>query len=291
METFLIVGMAGSGKSTFSQRLYTWLSEGDNLLIDKNSCLNSNITSINLDPAAIKVNMPLNVDIREYFDYENVMETYNIGPNGAVTTIINFFLLNWDVSIKGRYAIIDTPGQIEAFVWSSAGKALVDKLLHNDLETHSEDEMAENKKVKCPSDEKDKTKQMVHKNNVILLYLIDSMECKKPTVFMCNMLYALILRLRFNIPILVVFNKIDIAPMPATWIEDYESFIKDVNCDDMCGSLLSSMALYFEEYYNSFDYVGVSAISGAGKTAFFDVLNKLINNSKMSLLSISKNNV
>lgn len=280
-KTFLIVGMAGTGKSTFSQSLYTWISSQYPPIIDFKSCLNSNITSINLDPATLKVKMPLDLDIREYFDYENVMETYNIGPNGAVTTIINLFLMRWDVKITSNFVIIDTPGQIEAFVWSNAGKVLVDKLVYcrSGVSDKIGDNSVKNDLMSGESIESSKSKNAkagVNPNSVILLYLIDSQECKKPSVFMCNMIYALILKLRFNIPILIVFNKVDLSPMPVEWISNYEKFMNDVNDDSMCNSLLSSMALYFEEYYRSFDYIGVSSITGEGRDEFFERIEKMM---------------
>ncbi|ELQ75007.1 GTPase XAB1, interacts with DNA repair protein XPA [Trachipleistophora hominis] len=280
-KTFLIVGMAGTGKSTFSQALYTWISAKYPPIIDPQSCLNTNITAINLDPATLKVKMPLDLDIREYFDYENVMQTYNIGPNGAVTTIINLFLMRWDVKITGDFVIIDTPGQIEAFVWSNAGKVLVEKLEH--CRSGISDERGDNSVSDTPAndgnDRLGSGTAGTNPNSVILLYLVDSMECRKPSVFMCNMVYALILRLRFNIPILIVFNKVDLSPVPVEWLTDYEKFMDDVNDDTMCNSLLGSMALYFEEYYRSFNYVGVSSVTGAGRDAFFERIERIVDES------------
>lgn len=322
-KTFLIVGMAGTGKSTFSHRLYNWLGTRSLLSINATSCLNNNITSINLDPATLKVKMPLDLDIREYFDYENVMETYNLGPNGAVTTIINLFLMRWSVDKLSEFVIIDTPGQIEAFVWSNAGKVLVEKLMcyrwkesqeknikkeevsakkseseinkgaaenvdnvksktenfENNKNEDVGDSVSKNESLKeneSKNEEKNKGESKIYLNNkVILLYLIDSSECQKPSVFMCNMIYALILKLRFNVPILLVFNKIDISPLPVNWLNDYEKFMNDVNDDNMSNSLLGSMALYFEEYYRELDFVGVSAITGEGREAFFECVDKI----------------
>lgn len=260
--SFLMIGMAGTGKSTFSQRLNIWLSSIRELQIDKETSLNSNITLINLDPAIIKTKLPLDVDIREIIDYENVMRTYKIGPNGAVTTTLNLFLMQWNPEINGEFAIIDTPGQIEAFVWSNSGKVLIEKLLHDSSSTNNDE--------RCQ-----------HSNNVVLLYLLDSAECKKPSVFMCNMIYALIIKMRFNIPILLVFNKIDLSPVPIEWLQDYEKFMNDLDDESMSNSLLKSMALHFEEYYKEFDYVGVSSTTGEGKEVFFECIEKKLD-SKVS---------
>ncbi|KRH91735.1 GTPase XAB1, interacts with DNA repair protein XPA, partial [Pseudoloma neurophilia] len=127
--TFLNIGMAGTGKSTFSARLNLWLSAKNKIEINQDTGLNKNVTLINLDPAILKTKMPLDIDIREYFDIEQVMKDYNLGPNGSVTTILNLFMLQWNGKIDGKYCVIDTPGQIEAFVWSNSGKVLVQKMI------------------------------------------------------------------------------------------------------------------------------------------------------------------
>lgn len=237
--------MAGTGKSTFTARLNNWVSSFEQLNINQKTGMNSDLTLVNLDPAVIKTKTPLDVDIREFHDIENIMKTYNLGPNGAVTTTLNLFLMQWDANIESKYTIIDTPGQIEAFVWSNGGKVLVEKFTKRN-------------------------------NKLFILYLLDSEECARSSVFMCNMMYALMIKMRFNVPVILVFNKVDLAPVPIEWIENFEKFMEDVEEDEtMNGPILRGMALHFEEYYKNFDYVGVSAFTGTGKKEFFDCIEKV----------------
>lgn len=264
--TFLIIGMAGTGKSTFSARLNIWLSSLKELNLDKQTGLNSDITLVNLDPAVLKAKTPLDIDIRESFDIENVMKTYNLGPNGAVTTTLNLFLMQWDAKIHNRYGIIDTPGQIEAFVWSNGGKVLVNKLLNQPYQ----------EEIDLKTKDINEQKKHIEKNNLVILYLLDSEECSNPSVFMCNMVYSLMIKMRFKVPVVLVFNKIDLAPVPIEWIQNFEKFMEDIDDEDsMHNSLLKSMALHFEEYYKNFDFVGVSAHTGAGKEDFFKCLENM----------------
>jgi len=67
----IVLGMAGSGKTTFVKKLAQF----------KRETLNPYI--INLDPACKEVPYPVNVDVRDTINYKQVMKQYNLGPNGG----------------------------------------------------------------------------------------------------------------------------------------------------------------------------------------------------------------
>jgi GTPase SAR1 family protein len=76
----LVLGMAGSGKTTFIQRI--------------NAYLHSEQTPpyvVNLDPAVHELPYPCNVDIRDTVNYKQVMKQYSLGPNCAIVTSLNLF--------------------------------------------------------------------------------------------------------------------------------------------------------------------------------------------------------
>ena len=146
----LVIGMAGSGKSSLMQRI--------NLeMIEKNK----RAYYINLDPATTSANdLPFaaNVDIRDTVQYKEVMKQYGLGPNGAILTSLNLFATRFDqvinliekrveqnveesvsssssssehkTSVSREndkpldYVFIDTPGQIEVFTWSAGGQII-----------------------------------------------------------------------------------------------------------------------------------------------------------------------
>merc|ERR1719227_32296 len=69
----IILGMAGSGKTTFVQRLTSHLySRGSPPYV------------LNLDPACREVPYPANIDIRDTVNYKQVMKQYQLGPNGGI---------------------------------------------------------------------------------------------------------------------------------------------------------------------------------------------------------------
>ncbi|KAG7192614.1 GPN-loop GTPase 1 [Scheffersomyces spartinae] len=250
--TVLCIGMAGSGKTTFMQRL--------------NATLHSKKEPpyvINLDPAVIKVPFGANIDIRDSIKYKKVMEQYNLGPNGAIVTSLNLFSTKIDQvlklvenkSDKFNHVIVDTPGQIECFIWSASG-AIITEAFASTFPT-------------------------------VIAYVVDTPRNTSPTTFMSNMLYACSILYKTKLPMIIVFNKTDVkkADFAVEWMKDFEAFQtalrldQELNGEDgtssgYMSSLVNSMSLMLEEFYSQLDVVGVSAYTGDG----FDDFLKAVDN-------------
>lgn len=234
-RTFIVLGMAGSGKTTFCHRLYGWLSKE---IVLKNG-LNSLITSINLDPAVQNPKMPLTIDIRDTVDYREVMEKYGLGPNGCINICMDLFLLNFVKPENTKYTIVDTPGQIEAFTWSSPGDVIMSIL-----------------------------------ENICVLYVVDLSICRNKHAFVSNMLFAASIKAKFRRPLLVVFNKSDLDRVDEVkeWIRDFE-VLKESLAEDT--SMLGSVVLYFEEFYNNLDFVFISCSTGENRDELLQAIDRL----------------
>lgn len=83
--TMIVLGMAGSGKTTFVQRLTAFLH-----------ARKKPPYVINLDPAVHSVPFPANIDIRDTVKYKEVMKQYGLGPNGGIMTALNLFATKFD---------------------------------------------------------------------------------------------------------------------------------------------------------------------------------------------------
>ena len=81
----IILGMAGSGKSSLTTKLVSYLF-GKKLPP----------YVVNCDPACLRTDYLCNVDIRDSIQYKKVMEKYKLGPNGAIITSLNLFVTNFD---------------------------------------------------------------------------------------------------------------------------------------------------------------------------------------------------
>lgn len=266
-EQLFLTHATGSGKTTFMQRINAHLHGKDEPPY-----------VINLDPAVLNVPFDANIDIRDSVNYEEVMKQYNLGPNGGILTSLNLFATKVDqiVNLLEKRAkpdpekpdrkpidriIVDTPGQIEAFVWSASGTILLESLASS-----------------FPT---------------VIAYVIDTPRTASTSTFMSNMLYACSILYKTKLPMILVFNKTDVkdASFAKEWMTDFEAFQDALRQDEesdslggveggghggsgYMGSLLNSMSLMLEEFYSHLSMVGVSSRMGTGVDEFFEAVEE-----------------
>ena len=235
---------------------------------------------INLDPAVRNVPFESNIDIRDSLNYKEVMREYNLGPNGGIVTSLNIFATKIDQIInilEKRTApkpenpkakpikniVVDTPGQIEVFMWSASGSILLESLASS-----------------FPT---------------VVAYIIDTPRTSSTSTFMSNMLYACSILYKTKLPMILVFNKTDVkdADFAKEWMTDFEAFQAALKQEEdsgsfggveggggfgggsgYMGSLLNSMSLMFEEFYRHLSVVGVSSMTGKGVDDFFNAVEE-----------------
>ncbi|XP_072436268.1 GPN-loop GTPase 1 isoform X2 [Chiloscyllium punctatum] len=232
----IVLGMAGSGKTTFVQRLTSHLhSKGTPPYL------------INLDPAVHEIPFPANIDIRDTVNYKEVMKQYGLGPNGGIVTALNLFATRFDQVMKFiekrqqdcRFVLIDTPGQIEVFTWSASGTII--------------------------------TEALASTFSTVVVYVMDTSRSTNPVTFMSNMLYACSILYKTRLPFIVIMNKIDIVDhsFAVEWMKDFETFQDALNQETTFASNLTrSMSLVLDEFYSQLRVVGVSAVDGTGMDGF-----------------------
>lgn len=174
MPYFIVVlGTAGSGKTSLSSVLHTYLTSHqlDSILV-------------NLDPAVEELPYEPDVDVREYVDARELMKKTGLGPNGALIASIDMLLMNiedikeeiW--SYKTNYIIIDTPGQMEIFAFRQTGP-LVLRAIIGDAKS-------------------------------VGLFLIDSTYATQPSNLLSALLLASSTYVRLKIPLINTLTKIDL---------------------------------------------------------------------------------
>jgi GTPase SAR1 family protein len=286
--------MAGSGKTTFMQRVISHLYTHPDPTSPQPSVSKTPSAPpyiLNLDPAVHHVPFTPNIDIRDSVNYKEVMKQFNLGPNGGILTSLNLFSTKIDqvigllekrtappapepqpeqstvefmtgqgkASVKPqpqqvKHILVDTPGQIEVFVWSASGEILLSSLAST-----------------FPT---------------VIAYIIDTPRTTSTSTFMSNMLYACSILYKTKLPMILVFNKTDAqdAEFAKEWMTDFEAFQDALRKEEeggsfggegfgggsgYMGSLLNSMSLVLEEFYKHLSVVGVSAMTGDGMDSFF----------------------
>nr|CAD2178868.1 unnamed protein product [Meloidogyne enterolobii] len=239
----VVLGMAGSGKTTFVQRL--------------TSHLHSKRTFpylINLDPAAGTVPFPANIDIRDTVDYKGVMKEYGLGPNGAILTCLNLLCTKFDqiLSLLEKRdssipsIILDTPGQIEVFTWSVSGSII--------------------------------TGSLADKYPTIIAYVVDSARSTNPRTFMSNMLYACSILYRTKLPFFLVLNKSDVVnpEFAVEWMGDFEKFSDSLDDSESCyaNDLTRSLSLVSDSFYQNLNWAAVSSQNGQGFDKVLEIIEK-----------------
>lgn len=120
------IGTAGSGKSTLTYNFQQWMNLRE-----------LDAITVNLDPGAENLPYEPDVDIRDWISLKEIMDTYGLGPNGAQIACADMLALNTDDikksidAFKSDYILMDTPGQLELFVFREAGKYII-KFLNPD---------------------------------------------------------------------------------------------------------------------------------------------------------------
>lgn len=174
MPIVFIIGTAGSGKSLFTAAFSEWLKMSK-----------QDVAIVNLDPGALKLPYSPDVDIRNYVDVGNLMEKYELGPNGAVILAADLIAdeienVTRDVdSTNADLVLVDTPGQMEVFAFRASGPYIVNELT---------------------------------KEPKALVYLFDSVFSNNPLNYVSNMFLSAAVYNRFFQPQVHILSKTDLLP-------------------------------------------------------------------------------
>ncbi|KAK9814787.1 hypothetical protein WJX72_011474 [[Myrmecia] bisecta] len=119
----LVIGPAGSGKSTFCDQF-------------RQHCeaIGRSVHIVNLDPAAEQFRYPVSIDVRDLITLDDVMEELKLGPNGGLLYCMEYLEENLDdwlgEELEGYgdddYLLFDCPGQIELYSHVSVFRTFVE---------------------------------------------------------------------------------------------------------------------------------------------------------------------
>ncbi len=174
MFIVFIIGTAGSGKSLLTAAFSEWLK-----MSKQDVCV------VNLDPGALRLPYSPDVDVRNHVDVKSLMESYGLGPNGALIMAADLIADQVDViskeieDLRSDIVLVDTSGQMELFAFRASGPYIASELTKE-------------------------TKAMV--------YLFDVVFSLDPLNYVSNLFLSAAVYNRFLVPQIHLLSKCDLAP-------------------------------------------------------------------------------
>ena len=174
MKAIFVTGTAGSGKSMLTSKILEYYQK------------NGVFTSVlNLDPGVESLPYRPDVDVRDYVDIVQIMQQYDLGPNGSMIMANDLIASKIDDiqneihGVNPDYLIVDTPGQIELFAYRASGPFFIQNI-----------------------DAGEKTN----------IFLYDGTMIVSPSNFISISLLATSIKLRLGLPTINVMTKTDLIP-------------------------------------------------------------------------------
>ena len=167
-----VVGTAGAGKSTLVTAFQRW-----------SRFLEVECLTINLDPGAERVHYDPEFDVRDLISLHEVMDEYDLGPNGAQILAADLVAAqSYDIQeelagLSGDLLVIDTPGQVELFAFREASSHMV---------------------------------EVLGQGQAALIFLFDPMLSQSPSGFVSQMLLSNIVHFRLGLPTANFLSKADL---------------------------------------------------------------------------------
>ncbi len=167
-----VVGTAGAGKSSLVTSFQRWAR-----------FLEIDVMAVNLDPGAERVHYDPEFDVRDLISLSDVMDEYDLGPNGAQILAADLVATQaHDIqeelsSLSGDMLVIDTPGQVELFAFREASSHLV---------------------------------EVLGQDRAALIFLFDPMLSQSPSGFVSQLLLSNIVHFRLALPTANFLSKSDL---------------------------------------------------------------------------------
>ena len=244
MKAIFVVGTAGSGKSLLCSKMHEYYT--------RNGAFAG---VLNLDPGVESLPYTPDIDIRDHIDIIDIMNRYNLGPNGALVMASDMAAYKLDQIQQGidamnpDYLIVDTPGQIELFAYRSSGPFLI---------TH----MSADAKTG--------------------IFLYDGSMVSRATNFLSISLLSMSIRLRLQIPCVNIISKSDLADSIETiskWSEDLSLAIDAAAQENEWEmyTLVSGMVGNIDETEWDQGLIPVSSATGDGLADLEAALSRVLN--------------
>jgi len=238
----IFIGPAGCGKTSLTKTFGEW-SEQE---------LGMSIAYVNLDPGVLDLPYKPDYDVRELVTVDRLMREEGLGPNGAMVKASEIMDENIDsiaediASLDADLRLIDTPGQMELFLFRPMGPRLSEAISKN-----------------SPS---------------ITVYISDPSLASNPSGLAISLSMALITWLRLSTPTVPVINKVDLSRGDLDKLLTDPSALKEFLSreEGLIADLAAEYMNLVEDLLKSMRIVKISAKTGEGMPALYDLIHEAL---------------
>ena len=240
MNSIFLTGTAGSGKSQLTS-----------ILTDSFIQNEKEVIAVNLDPGVTNLPYSADIDIRDFISINEIMEKYNLGPNGAVILAADLIASKIDEindtiqTYNPDYVFFDTPGQIELFAFRTSGPFFV---------------------------------QNIYGEGRANIFLCDSTLISKPENFVSIALLASSIKLQLKIPQICVLSKQDLINNKnlLKWAEDPTEIFNNLPKNGEMYDLTSRIASNLLESDLFDELIPVSSMNNQGIVEITALLSRIL---------------
>ena len=244
MKAIFVTGTAGSGKSMLTSKILEYYQT------------NGVFASVlNLDPGVESLPYRPDVDVRDYVDIVQIMQQYDLGPNGSMIMANDLIatkiedIQNEIHGVNPDYLIVDTPGQIELFAYRASGPFFIQNI-----------------------DASEKTN----------IFLYDGTMIVSPSNFISISLLATSIKLRLGLPTINVMTKTDLIPdkidQVLKWSSDPISLEEELKTlEGETYSLATDILRTLNIGEFAGDLIPISNLTGEGMVNLQATLSRIIN--------------
>jgi len=244
LKAIFVTGTAGSGKSMLTSKILEYYQT------------NGVFASVlNLDPGVESLPYRPDVDVRDYVDIVQIMQQYDLGPNGSMIMANDLIASKIDDiqneihGVNPDYLIVDTPGQIELFAYRVSGPFFIQNI------------------------------DACEKTNI---FLYDGTMIVSPSNFISISLLATSIKLRLGLPTINVMTKADLIPdkidQVLKWSSDpisLEEELKTLEGETYSFATDILRTLNIGEFAG--DLIPISNLTGEGMVNLQATLSRIIN--------------
>jgi GTPase SAR1 family protein len=240
----IFLGTAGSGKTTMVHRFGEYLAE---------KC-NYRIGYVNLDPACLEMPFKADFDVRSLFTASEIMKKEKLGPNAAIVRCSDLMseraneIAESIGRIKCDFRLLDSPGQMEIFVFRESGPRIMNALSSSGY--------------------------------TLSVMLFDKTLTSTPIDVATAQLMMLVVQLRIGIPMVPAISKADLSPD-----SDIDSLLSNqtllteaIEKESEEGGVYKDLSLELSSLIKAFKspirITKTSAFTEMGFTELLDVINE-----------------